>query len=100
MAQSWVCGIEGGIMCVCVCNTNVQDRSVTVVAAWREQVVVVLLTVRRSVPLKEVPGTDLLLTVGTHKVLRVPRAPHGGHHLGTREGTRQTHHKSKLGAST
>lgn len=63
--------------------TYIQNRSVAVVAAWGEQVVVVLLTVGRSVPLKEVPGADLLLTVGTHKVLRVPRAPHSGHHLGT-----------------
>lgn len=63
--------------------TYIQYRAVTVVAAWGEQVVVVHLTVGRSVTLKEVSGTYLLLTVGTHKVLRVPRAPHSGHHLGT-----------------
>lgn len=42
---------------------------------------VVLLTVGLSVPLEEVPGPDLLLAVGAHKVLGVPCLPHGGHNL-------------------
>lgn len=42
---------------------------------------VVLLTVRLPVPLKEVPGAYLLLAVGAHKVLGVPRSAHGRHHL-------------------
>lgn len=42
---------------------------------------VVLLAVWLPVPLKEVLGADLLLTVGAHKVLGVPRSAHGGHHL-------------------
>ena len=42
---------------------------------------VVLLTVGLPVTLKEVPRADLLLTVCAHKVLGVPCAPHGRHHL-------------------
>lgn len=64
-----------------VTGTHVQNGSVAVVAAWREQVVVVLLAVRLAVALKEVSGADLLLTVSAHKVFGVPRAAHGGHHL-------------------
>lgn len=66
---------------VCVCITNIQDGSITVVASRGEQVVVVFLTVRQSVTLKEVPGAYLFLAVGAHKVLRVPRSAHGSHHL-------------------
>lgn len=70
-------------MCVLgnVCITNIQYGSITVVAPWREQVVVVFLAVRLPVTLKEVPGAYLVLTVGAHKVLRVPRSAHGSHHL-------------------
>ena len=42
---------------------------------------VVLLTVRLAISLKEVSRADLVLTVGAHKVLRVPRAAHSRHHL-------------------
>lgn len=59
----------------------IQDGPVAVVAAWGEQVVVILLTVRLSFTLKEVPGADLLLTVCAHEVFRVPCAAHGSHHL-------------------
>lgn len=70
-------------MCVCVnaCITNIQYGSITVVASWGEQAVVVSLAVRLPVSLKEVPGANLLLAVGAHKVLRVPRSAHGSHHL-------------------
>lgn len=44
---------------------------------------IVLFTVRLSIPLKEVPGSDLLLAVGADEVLRVPRLPHGSHDLRT-----------------
>lgn len=63
------------------CHHFIQDGPVTVVAAWGEEAVVVLFTVGLSVPLEEVPGSDLFLAVGAHKVLGVPRLPHGGHHL-------------------
>lgn len=69
-------------------GTHVQDGAVAVVAAWREQVVVVLLAVRLAFALKEVSGADLLLTVSAHEVLGVPCPAHGGHHLHTR--ARQT----------
>lgn len=59
----------------------IQYGPVAVVAAWGEQVMVILLTVRLSFTLEEVPGADLLLTVCAHKVFGVPRATHGGHHL-------------------
>lgn len=59
----------------------IQYGSITVVASRGEQAVVVFLTVRLPLTLKEVPGADLLLTVGAHKVLRVPRSAHGSHHL-------------------
>lgn len=70
-------------MCVCVtvCITNIQYGSITVVASWREQVVVIFLTVRLPLSLKEVPGAYLLLAVGAHKVLRMPSFAHGSHHL-------------------
>lgn len=42
---------------------------------------VVLFTVRLSIPLKEVPGPDLLLAVGADEVFWVPRLPHGSHDL-------------------
>lgn len=62
-------------------GTHIQDGPVAIVAAWREEVVIVLFTVGLSIPLKEVPGSDLLLAVGADKVLWVPRLPHGGHDL-------------------
>jgi len=62
----------------------VEYGAVAVMAARGEQVVVVLLTVGLPVALKEVSGADLVLTVGAHKVLGVPRAAHGGHHLDTK----------------
>ena len=62
-------------------GTHIQDGTVAVVAAWGEEVVIVLFTVGLPVPLKEVPGSDLLLAVGADKVLRVPRLSHGGHNL-------------------
>lgn len=53
---------------------------------------VVLFTVGLSVPLEEVPGSNLFLAVGAHKVLGVPCLPHGGHNL-----TRQTQSHSGCG---
>lgn len=66
-------------------GTHVQNGPVAVVAAWREQVVVVLLAVRLAVALKEVSGADLLLAVSAHEVFGVPRPAHGGHHLHTQD---------------
>lgn len=63
------------------CHHFIQDGPVAVVAAWGEEAVVVLFTVGLSVPLEEVPGSNLFLAVGAHKVLGVPCLPHGGHHL-------------------
>lgn len=63
------------------CHHFIQDGAVAVVAARGEEVVVVLFTVGLSIPLEEVPGSDLLLAVGADEVLRVPRLPHGGHNL-------------------
>ena len=50
-------------------------------AARGEQVVIVLLTIRLAISLKEVSRADLVLTVGAHKVLRVPCPAHSRHHL-------------------
>jgi len=61
--------------------TNIQYGSITVVASRWKQAVVVFLTVRQPITLKEVSGAYLVLTVGAHKVLRVPRSAHGSHHL-------------------
>lgn len=70
-------------MCVCaeVCITNIQYGSIAVVASRWKQVVVIFLTVRVPIALKEVPRADLVLTVGAHEVLGVPRSAHGSHHL-------------------
>ena len=62
-------------------GTHIQNGPVAVVAARREEVVIVLFTVGLSIPLEEVPGADLLLAVGADEVLRVPGPPHGRHHL-------------------
>lgn len=43
---------------------------------------IVLFTVGLSIPLKKVPGSDLLLAMGADEVLWVPRLSHGGHDLG------------------
>lgn len=42
---------------------------------------VIFLTIGLSFTLKEVPGANFLLTVCAHKVLRMPCAAHGSHHL-------------------
>lgn len=42
---------------------------------------IVLFTVGLSIPLKKVPGSDLLLAMGADEVLWVPRLSHGGHNL-------------------
>lgn len=63
------------------CHHFIQDGAIAVVAAWREEVVIVLFTVGLSIPLKEVPGSNLLLAVGADEMLWVPRLPHGGHNL-------------------
>lgn len=59
----------------------IQYGPVAVVAPWGEQIMVICLTVRLSLTLKEVPGANLLLTMCAHKVFGVPCAAHGGHHL-------------------
>lgn len=59
----------------------IQYRSIAVVAAWGEEVMVVLLTVGLTITLKEVSGAYLLLTVSAHKVLGVPSTPHSSNHL-------------------
>lgn len=59
----------------------IKDGPIAVVAAWREEVVIVLLAVRLPIPLKEVPRPNLLLAVGADEVLRVPGFPHGCNYL-------------------
>lgn len=70
-------------VCVCVevCITDIQYGSIAVVASRWEQVVVIFLAVRVPIALKEVPRANLVLTVGAHEVLGVPRSAHGSHHL-------------------
>lgn len=63
--------------------THIQYGSIAIEAAWREELVVVVLAVRQAVPLKEVSRADFLLAVGAHKVFWVPRPAHGRHHLHT-----------------
>lgn len=68
----------------CVCKSSrshIQNGAVAVVAAWREQVMVVLLAVWLTVALKEVSRTDLILAVCAYEMLRVPCAAHGCYHL-------------------
>lgn len=69
-------------------NPYVQNGSVAVVTAWREEAVVVLFTVRLAVSLKEVFGADFLLTESTHEMFRMPRPPHCCYHLNESEKTR------------
>lgn len=66
----------------------VQNGSIAVVTAWREEAVVVLFTVRLAVSLKEVFGAYFLLTVSTHEMFRMPRPTHCCHHLNESKKTR------------
>lgn len=71
----------------CAC-AHIQDGPIAVVASWGEEAVVVLLTVGLSIPLEEVPGSNLFLAVGAHEVLGVPCLSHGSHNL---TGQTQSH---------
>lgn len=51
---------------------------------------VVFLTVRQPLALKEVPGAYLLLAVGAYKMLGVPSFAHGSHHLVLGDTVHQT----------
>lgn len=64
-------------------HTYIQDGSAAVEAARREELLVVVLAVRQTVTLKEVPGADVLLAVAAHKVFWVPGLAQGRHHLHT-----------------
>lgn len=59
----------------------IQYGPVAVRAARTEQVVVVRLAVRVTVPLKEVAGAEFLLAVGADEVLRVPGLAERRDHL-------------------
>lgn len=59
----------------------IQNSSVAISAPRTKQVVVVLLTVRLSVPLEEVLRAQLLVAVAASKVLRVPRLAQCRDHL-------------------
>ena len=59
----------------------VENRSVAVRAARREQVMIVRLAVRLAVALEKVLGAELVAAVEADKVLRVPRPAEGRHHL-------------------
>lgn len=63
------------------CNTYIQDWTVTVSTSGTEQVMVVRFAVRFSIPFKEVTRSQLLGTVGTREVLRMPRLSQGGDDL-------------------
>jgi len=63
------------------CHTFVQYGSVAVRASGREQVVIVWFAVRPSVAFEEVPGAQLLGTVGASEVFRVPCLAQGRYHL-------------------
>jgi len=53
-------------------NTLVQDRTLAVTTPGGEQMMVILLTVRFSIPFEEVPSAQLLVTMGAIEMLRVP----------------------------
>lgn len=55
------------------CHTPILNRSMAVGTFRSEEVMIVLLTKRLSVSLKERLRTKLLLTLSAHKVLRMPR---------------------------
>lgn len=59
----------------------VEDGSVAISAARREEMVVVGLAVRLSIALEEVLGAQFLAAVGADEVLRMPSAPQRRHHL-------------------
>lgn len=59
----------------------IQDGSVAVRASGTEQVVIIGLAVRVSVPLEEVPRTQLLVAVIASKVLRMPSFSKSRNHL-------------------
>jgi len=66
--------VEGG-------DALVQDRALAVTASWTEETMIVLLTVRSALSLKEVLGAQLLVAMGAGKMLGMPRVAKGGDHL-------------------
>lgn len=59
----------------------IQDGPIAVGAAWGEEIVIIRLTVRLSVTLKEVLGAKFLATVGTGEVLWMPGLGKSSDHL-------------------
>lgn len=50
----------------------IENRSVAISATGREQVVIVRLAVRMTLPLEEVPRAQFLVAVGAREVFRMP----------------------------
>lgn len=59
----------------------IENRSVTISATRREQVMIVRLAVRVTLPLEEVPRAQLLVAVSACEVFRMPRLAQGRYHL-------------------
>lgn len=59
----------------------VENGAVAVGATGREKIVIVGLAVGLTLPLEEVPRSQLLVAVGAREVFRVPRFSQGGDHL-------------------
>lgn len=63
------------------CYAFIKNGPIAIGAPWREQIVVIRLAVRMSIPLEEVPGAQLLRTMSTSEVFRMPGLAEGGDNL-------------------
>lgn len=73
-----------------------QNRPLAISTAWGEQLMVVFVTVRLSLSLKEASRAQLLLTHHTHKVLRVPDLAQCCDHLKEQNNGEKRHKKLRL----
>lgn len=66
-------------------SSHLHNRAFTIGTAWREELMVVFVTVRLSISLKEACGAQLHLTHCTHKVFRVPHFTQCCDHLAKKQ---------------
>lgn len=62
-------------------RSYIQDRSITVGATRRKQIMIIWFTVRASIALKEVPSSKFLGAMSACEVLRMPRTAEGRDNL-------------------
>ncbi|KYM76551.1 hypothetical protein ALC53_12994 [Atta colombica] len=64
-----------------ICNPYIKNRPIAISATRREQVMIIRFAVRMTLPLEEVPCTQLLVAVSTCEVFWMPRLAQCRYHL-------------------